>query len=200
MKLGYSKINIIDTHKSKSLDFSSDLPMSFPQTTPNSSRSKIHLDQIIKTNTDATVTKETTNKTTQADNSSSSSSLSSSSSSSPRKRNDDHDHREEVENVNGDIARKADKAAFGSSSNNAVLGRNSSVSNSMSAVKRVLSMRRSSSVSERYCRIHDQSVTLASPIDDEDDELEEDKTRSGKKKKHGGGKILKACKRLFGLR
>ncbi|GLT54791.1 hypothetical protein SLA2020_279600 [Shorea laevis] len=85
-----------------------------------------------------------------------------------------------------------------------VLTRNCSVSSTsgfqLSAVKRAFSVKRSSSVSERYCRIYDQSVTLASPIDaadDGDDEMRA--TRRSVKKKHRGGKILKACKRLFGL-
>ncbi|GMN26823.1 hypothetical protein TIFTF001_001435 [Ficus carica] len=182
MKLGYSKINIIDTHKSRSLDFSSsDLTAKI-----NSTRSKSHFDQI-----------QTETETTQH----SSSSSASSSSSSPRPRRNDNldDHPEELGQK-----KFADhhKAVFGSDSNNdkensaaAVLRRNSSVS-SMSAVKRVFSMRRCSSVSEGYSRIHDQSVTLASPVDDEEEE--DDKTRSAKKK-HRGGKILKACKRLFRL-
>ncbi|CAL5377962.1 unnamed protein product [Camellia sinensis] len=78
-----------------------------------------------------------------------------------------------------------------------------------SAVKRVFSMRRSSSVSEGYCRIHDQCVTLSSSFDDGDDGSEgmydnnAMQTRSVKKKKkkkqHRTGKILKACKRIFGL-
>ena len=85
------------------------------------------------------------------------------------------------------------------------------------------SMRRSSSVSERYCRIHDRSATafLQSPPnncygDDEDEEEEEAMDGGGgtmqgtfmdknnmmikkKKKKLKNGKIFKACKRLFGL-
>ncbi|KAI8025334.1 hypothetical protein LOK49_LG02G02800 [Camellia lanceoleosa] len=77
-----------------------------------------------------------------------------------------------------------------------------------SAVKRVFSMRRSSSVSEGYCRIHDQCATLSSSFDDGDDGSEgmynnnAMQTRSVKKKKkkqHRTGKILKACKRIFGL-
>ncbi|XVE94199.1 hypothetical protein REPUB_Repub01dG0261200 [Reevesia pubescens] len=84
------------------------------------------------------------------------------------------------------------------------LGRNSSVSSAyalQAAVTRAFSMRRSSSVSERYCRIHDQSVTLASSFDDDDDE-ELDTTRRSmkkKKKKNSRSKILKAWKKLFGL-
>ncbi|KAL7002045.1 hypothetical protein U1Q18_003195 [Sarracenia purpurea var. burkii] len=74
-----------------------------------------------------------------------------------------------------------------------------------SAVKRAISMRRSSSVSERYFRIHDQCVTLDSSIDGDggDQGME---ARSVKKKKKmmmkqqsTGGKILKVCKRIFGL-
>lgn len=71
-----------------------------------------------------------------------------------------------------------------------------------SVVKRAFSMRRSSSVSERYCRIHDQYVTLSSPFnDDGDDDMENDTmqtTRSLDKKKKKKG-LLKTCKRFFGL-
>ncbi|GFY94693.1 hypothetical protein Acr_10g0000780 [Actinidia rufa] len=63
-----------------------------------------------------------------------------------------------------------------------VLTRNSSVSSHrfykkgnkttfQSAVKRVFSMRRSSSVTERYCRIHDQCVTLPSPFDEDEEDV-----------------------------
>ncbi|KAF9684950.1 hypothetical protein SADUNF_Sadunf03G0003600 [Salix dunnii] len=77
------------------------------------------------------------------------------------------------------------------------LGRSSSVSSS--SVKKAFSMRRSSSVSERYCRIHDQPVTLSSPIRDEDGSLDMMESTRSVKKKHGRGRILKACKKLFGL-
>ncbi|XVE67489.1 hypothetical protein DITRI_Ditri08aG0165000 [Diplodiscus trichospermus] len=82
------------------------------------------------------------------------------------------------------------------------LRRNSSVSSAyalQAAVKRAFSMRRSSSVSESYCRIHDQSVTLASPFDDEDQLDITGSRRSVKKKNNKRGKILKAWKKLFGL-
>ncbi|XP_062029807.1 uncharacterized protein LOC133745705 [Rosa rugosa] len=86
-----------------------------------------------------------------------------------------------------------------------VLKRNCSVSSSSSgfqtAVKGVISsMRRSSStVSERYSRIHDQSVTC---VDHHDGEEEGDwgTTTRSNRKRHNGGKILKACevyKRTF---
>eukprot|EP00268_Persea_americana_P027360 TRINITY_DN2675_c0_g2_i1.p1 TRINITY_DN2675_c0_g2~~TRINITY_DN2675_c0_g2_i1.p1 ORF type:complete len:164 (-),score=46.78 TRINITY_DN2675_c0_g2_i1:360-851(-) len=84
-----------------------------------------------------------------------------------------------------------------------ILSRNCSVSSSssqrfkvedpgnlQSAVKRAFSMRRSSSVSEGYCRIHDQSDPSFPPLDDV-----KMQTRSRKKR----GKIFKACKRLIGL-
>lgn len=86
-----------------------------------------------------------------------------------------------------------------------ILGRSCSVSTSSSSsssasgfqatVKRAFSIKRScSSVSERYCRIHDQNmVTEAS------DELVIVDDAIKKKKKHKGGKILKVCKRLFGF-
>ncbi|KAK7284034.1 hypothetical protein RIF29_13785 [Crotalaria pallida] len=105
-----------------------------------------------------------------------------------------------------------------------VLGRSVSVSSSSSSgflqlgrVKRAFSMRRSSSVSERYCRIHDQYMAIASPplannnnnIDEDDhhqiiddgDEIRTSRRRSSsmKMKKLRGGKIVKACKRLLGL-
>ncbi|KAJ9159015.1 hypothetical protein P3X46_024550 [Hevea brasiliensis] len=81
------------------------------------------------------------------------------------------------------------------------LKRNSSVSSVSSAsalhsaVKNAFSMRRSSSVSERYCRIHDQSLALPSPTHDEDDGFP---TRSVKRKK-SRGRIIRACKKLIGL-
>ncbi|CAK9321961.1 unnamed protein product [Citrullus colocynthis] len=87
----------------------------------------------------------------------------------------------------------------------ATLSRNSSVSSSasgfQSAVKRALSMRRSSSVAERYCRIHDQFATFATAM--EDDEMEGGKAGGSvmkeKKKKTAAGKMVRACKRLLGL-
>ncbi|KAF2320083.1 hypothetical protein GH714_023134 [Hevea brasiliensis] len=78
------------------------------------------------------------------------------------------------------------------------LKRNSSVSSASalhSAVKNAFSMRRSSSVSERYCRIHDQSLALPSPTNDEDDGSP---TRSVKRK-NSRGRIIRACKKLIGL-
>uniref|UniRef100_A0A3Q7ERE6 Uncharacterized protein n=1 Tax=Solanum lycopersicum TaxID=4081 RepID=A0A3Q7ERE6_SOLLC len=66
------------------------------------------------------------------------------------------------------------------------------------SVKRAFSMGRSSSVSEKYCRIHDQGFTVSSPILDDVAEAHED-SREKKKKKNGSGRILKACKRLFGI-
>ncbi|EYU26466.1 hypothetical protein ABFS82_02G074500 [Erythranthe guttata] len=79
--------------------------------------------------------------------------------------------------------------------------RNSSVSCSKSrhvssSVKKAFSMRRSSSVSERYCRIHDQHVTLA----DERFEFGRNNTNTNNTNntnKRGG--IFKLCKRVFGI-
>ncbi|KAK9162052.1 hypothetical protein Syun_002954 [Stephania yunnanensis] len=77
-----------------------------------------------------------------------------------------------------------------------------------SAVKRAFSMRRSSSVSEGYCRIYDQTVRT-SPTNDHDvvvdhdeghdDDLMNMHARSDVKKTKRGRKILRACKRLFGF-
>ncbi|KAL7600582.1 hypothetical protein Lser_V15G24235 [Lactuca serriola] len=66
------------------------------------------------------------------------------------------------------------------------------------AVTRAFSIRRSSSVSERYARIHDQ---YANPLDDVD-HLEAQEQEQGEglhKKKKSRGSILKTCKRIFGL-
>lgn len=101
----------------------------------------------------------------------------------------------------------------------AKLSRNRSVSAAkqtnlalQTAVQRAFSMRRSSSVSERYCRIHDQSLAISSPLfdsqveEDEEEEMDHNnntkQTRSDKKKKkktYSSGRILKACKRLLGI-
>ncbi|KAJ8572646.1 hypothetical protein K7X08_009157 [Anisodus acutangulus] len=70
---------------------------------------------------------------------------------------------------------------------------------SFQSVKRVFSMRRSSSVSEKYCRIHDQGFTISSPVLDDVAEAHEGIEKKKKKKKNGSGRILKACKRLFGI-
>ncbi|CAN7014306.1 unnamed protein product [Brassica rapa subsp. trilocularis] len=72
------------------------------------------------------------------------------------------------------------------------LSRNRSVAASgqvlRSPMKTAMSMRRSSSVSERYCRIYDQSsATFPLPFneedEDEDEEEDDDKERMHKKKK-----------------
>ncbi|GER55503.1 hypothetical protein STAS_33171 [Striga asiatica] len=76
--------------------------------------------------------------------------------------------------------------------------RNASVtsSSSSSAVKRVFSIKRSMSVSERYCRINDQDVVLSSNPDHDDD----DETDQPFKDKKGGRKgILRSFKRIFRL-
>ncbi|GLT71947.1 hypothetical protein SLA2020_439290 [Shorea laevis] len=64
-----------------------------------------------------------------------------------------------------------------------------------SAVRRAFSMRRSPSVSVGYCKIHHQFDPLA---DDDDDDDQSNSTPSGRSKKKRG-KILKACRRLFGF-
>ncbi|RDX97604.1 hypothetical protein CR513_19599, partial [Mucuna pruriens] len=74
-----------------------------------------------------------------------------------------------------------------------ILGRSvslsSSSSTSSSSLKRAFSMRRSSSVTERYSRIHEEEdyTEITSPIP----------TSVNKKHTSGGAKILKACKRLL---
>ncbi|KAL6184076.1 hypothetical protein ACLB2K_045480 [Fragaria x ananassa] len=93
---------------------------------------------------------------------------------------------------------------FGNGNGSHVVLKRNSVSSSspsgfQSAVKGAISsMRRSSStVSERYSRIHDQSVTCVIDLHD-GEECNWGTTTRSDKKSHKGGKILKACKRLFG--
>ncbi|CAN6879567.1 unnamed protein product [Brassica oleracea] len=84
------------------------------------------------------------------------------------------------------------------------LSRNRSVAASgqvlRSPIKTAMSMRRSSSVSERYCRIYDQSsVTFPLPFNEEDEENDKEgiyKKKSNKIKKKA---LVKACKRFFGI-
>lgn len=95
--------------------------------------------------------------------------------------------------------------------NCSVSTRSSTSSGFQSAVKRALLMRRSSSVSESYSRIHISLASPPIPIDDDDDDDVEEEGGIGnistttsviakKKKIRGGrGNIFKACKRLFGL-
>lgn len=72
-----------------------------------------------------------------------------------------------------------------------------STSSLQSAVKRAFSMRRSTSVSEGYCRIYDHSdPALCSPIEDDANLSMQTNFRKKKKK---GSKILRVCKSLFGM-
>ncbi|KAG5548614.1 hypothetical protein RHGRI_014084 [Rhododendron griersonianum] len=179
---GYSKIKFLGSTKSRSMDFSEPLS-NFPQTPK----------PITKSSPNHPSKTEEITKQPKASNT--------------------HDPPSDLEgedHVNGE--------RFG-----AVLTRNSSVSSTTSsnrfrfdkklgpttsslesAVKRVFSMRRSSSVSERYCRIHDQLVTIASPFHGAGEEGMDGytvKARSMKNKKKNkySAKILKACKRIFGF-
>ncbi|XVF00562.1 hypothetical protein REPUB_Repub04eG0011200 [Reevesia pubescens] len=116
--------------------------------------------------------------------------------SNPNITQDSSDHQQELDDEEGNINN-------GDIISGPKLRRNSSVSSAyalQAAVKRAFSMRRSSSVSERYCRIHDQSVTLASPFDDVKElDIAVSTRRSVKNKKNSRGKILKAWNKLFGL-
>ncbi|KAK9265643.1 hypothetical protein L1049_015284 [Liquidambar formosana] len=174
---GYSKIRLFSTTKSKSMDFS-DL-LSFPQTpkpisntSPNPTFKTQETKQIIKS-TDAT-----TNE--------------SSSEQEDEEANAERSEGSKVLRRNSSLSSTTSHCRFR-------FDKQSSTTSIQSAVKRAFSMRRSSSVSERYCRIYDQSVTLTSPPPPIDDEgMDTMQTRS-KKKKDKRGKIIKACKRLFGL-
>ncbi|GMI87894.1 hypothetical protein HRI_002458700 [Hibiscus trionum] len=105
-----------------------------------------------------------------------------------------------------DDARTEGKANGGGEKMSAdpTLKRNSSVSSAyalqlQAAVKRAFSMRRSCSVSESYCRIHDQYVTLTSPLDEDEASDISGTKGSAKKKNNTRDKILKAWKKIFKL-
>ncbi|KAL0013119.1 hypothetical protein SO802_000188 [Lithocarpus litseifolius] len=171
---GYAKIKIINTHnpKSRSVDFSADNVSSFPQT-PKEHTKNTDSDHTSKAQ-ESNQIKRTNTKYTKAT----------------------QESLQDEEYGNG--------GSFGM-----VLKKSLSVSSTtagfQSAVKKAFSMTRSSSISESYGRIHDQSVTLVSPNDDYEYDDEEEVgdnskgTRRSGKKKYKGGKILKVCKRLFGL-
>ncbi|KAK4378704.1 hypothetical protein RND71_000566 [Anisodus tanguticus] len=93
---------------------------------------------------------------------------------------------------------KLSRACSVSSAKRFRLERSTTTTSSFQSVKRVFSMRRSSSVSEKYCRIYDQGFTISSPVLDDVAEAHEGIEKK-KKKKNGSGRILKACKRLFGI-
>lgn len=167
---GYSKIKVINSHKSRSIDFS-DVP-SLPQYSESSQNN----------DSEPTFKAQESNQIKDTDS----------------------------KNANNQefLAKEGDENGNDGERSDVVLSRSSSVSSTsgfQSAVKRAFSMRRSSSVSERYCRIYDQSVTLPSPLDDVGEENEGgtgDTKRAVErsvKTKRRGGRILRACKRLFGL-
>ncbi|KAL9353739.1 hypothetical protein Peur_051709 [Populus x canadensis] len=167
---GYSKIKIFGAANSRSIDFS-DLSLAFPEPTKsNKSTSLEHQESETKIiNQDINTMNVIRSGTTSATTQDSLSVL-----------EDDQEN---------DVEERFSMK----------LRRNPSVSSSASAVKKAFSMRRSTSVSEGYCRIHNQSMTSASPIHDEDDTLDTMKSTRSVKKKHSRGRILGACKKLFGL-
>ncbi|KAK3184250.1 hypothetical protein Dsin_031536 [Dipteronia sinensis] len=156
---GYSRMKIIGTTKSRSMDFS-DL-VSFPQSQKSTSKT---------TQNPKTKVQEPNNQIKK-----------------PATKQEEEEEEEKEEEEEEEEDHHHQQGNVGDNVNNK-LSRTRSVS-SASAMKRALSMRRSSSVSERYCRIHDQSLTFAaSPIDDH-----EDQDVKKKKKKHStSNKILKA--------
>lgn len=178
----YSKINVIGKNKSRSMDFS-DLT-TCPE--PEPTKTNLH------TNTKETslTLQEAANKIKKDNMRANTNTKEYQDSSSVPE--DQIDQESTADHVQG----------FGTTT--VVLKRNSSISAAsasalQSAVRRAFSMRRSSSVSERYCRIHDQSATLTSPNHDEDGfTATMERTRSVKKKS-SRGRIFRACKKLFGL-
>ncbi|KAL0335282.1 UNVERIFIED_CONTAM: hypothetical protein Scaly_1406800 [Sesamum calycinum] len=110
-----------------------------------------------------------------------------------------HHHQPLSENGDQNQTTEKKSSPFGFRRNRSIAA---STSMKLSNVKRALSLRRSSSVSERYCRIHDQHVALAPNPDDEEFERSGDGHSFSTEKKRGSfgrTKILKSCKRLFGL-
>ncbi|KAI3445578.1 hypothetical protein Pfo_002243 [Paulownia fortunei] len=117
-----------------------------------------------------------------------------------------HEHPSQMEDGDASTEKRSGFGAPKFHRNSSVSSSSSSSTSSMqvSAVKKAFSMRRSSSVSERYCRIHDQHVALASPPDDEEFGRGMDGHGFGsfnKEKRSGNGRkgILKSCKRIFGF-
>ncbi|CAL9175017.1 uncharacterized protein LOC135611992 [Musa acuminata AAA Group] len=68
-----------------------------------------------------------------------------------------------------------------------------------SAVMRAFSMRRSSSVREGYCRIHDTGDEDGGADLMDEEEEQQQQMRYSRKKKKNKGKFLRACKRLLGF-
>lgn len=163
---GYSKINIIHSQNSRSIDLSDLVSFS---TTPPKSTSKIQLESNLQIK----------NKLAGTD-----------------KQEDDEIQHQDTRFGNGNGSHVVLKRKCSVSSS-------SSSSGFQSAVKgAIFSMRSSSSTaSERYSRMHDQSVTLALPtcIEHDGEDGDDWGTTRSNKKRYKGGKILKACKRLFGL-
>lgn len=186
---GYSKMKIISDTKSRSIDLSSDL---FPSS-PSVSETRNSKPEIPETNLEELIKRNPLTKTNNA--TSNSNKTQDSFPFSEQQQEEEDEEEDQVCNINyNNYNNNGEK--FGS---HIKLSRNSTVSASSAAshalqytVKRAFSMRRSSSVSERYSRIHDQSVTVTSPIEDED-------LADKKKKKSSKSKIIKACKKLFGL-
>ncbi|GKB13562.1 hypothetical protein Tco_0847485 [Tanacetum coccineum] len=70
------------------------------------------------------------------------------------------------------------------------------------SVLRALSMRRSSSVSERYARIHDHysnTFDIEDCHEEQQEEMQETRSKDMTKKQNKRSAILKVCKRIFGL-
>ncbi|KAF5202985.1 hypothetical protein FRX31_007430 [Thalictrum thalictroides] len=168
---GYSKIRFVSTAKSKSVDFTD---VFSPPQTPKPI-----------TNTDSSPVSQTQTQTQQ-----------------PTKESKN-------KGVHDPISRKENEDDVGKRFG-VILSRNCSTSSTASqrfktdkqntslesAVMRAFSMRRSTSVSEGYCRIYDQNdPTLCSPTDDD---AHLNMQRKSKKKRRGN-KILRVCKSLFGM-
>ncbi|GAU24411.1 hypothetical protein TSUD_391200 [Trifolium subterraneum] len=171
MMNGYSKIATTSTHKSRSIDFSEFF--SFSAQTPRRRNNTTHLPP-------------TPIRTTTLDQPPANHNYSP-----PQTQRQD----EKGERFGIILGRSCSVSASSSSS--------SPASGFQATMKRAFSVRRSSSVTDRYCRIHDQSMSIAPDELDEDDHInidDDDATKNKTNRRRGTrGKILKACKRMFGL-
>ncbi|OVA03758.1 hypothetical protein BVC80_8847g1 [Macleaya cordata] len=177
---GYSKIRVVRTTKSRSIDFSDLISPSQnpkPLTNPNPELSfKTHQ------------TNNTKNRNRALDSTS--------------KQEEQEDEDVDGERFGVILSRNYSVSSFSTSKtqklNNASSEKSHKKPTLQCAVRRAFSMRKSSAVSEDYCRIPDQFDPISSPTE-EDDEHHLNINTGSKKKKNNRSKILKVCKGLLGL-
>ncbi|GAA0172830.1 hypothetical protein LIER_26575 [Lithospermum erythrorhizon] len=190
---GYSKISKIHSSRSKSIDFSDLIIPPQPQkTNENISPNHVH----------ETEESKQSNNNLESKNSNNGSSHFSS-----EMEYEENDQKNSDMNINSfKLSRNFSVSSSTGSQRFMRLDRQSSKKAIQSAVKKAFSVSRSSSVSEKYTRMNNEQfdssplneVLEGNNLTDNNDEIMQ--SRSMKKEKTSGGKrILKACKRLFGL-